>query len=133
MREIKILLNDAAEVVMPALHDFDVKSFSIKNKTLILLLKDRDMEFSVQFLGVEQMVMGGFKEQNIILDLLLLTHTNCSAEELRLSSQRLGLKFDLDSETMHKYKNGDLIYSIFYPSVGLDLQVLSKEVHIYQM
>ncbi|MDV5392153.1 hypothetical protein [Shewanella xiamenensis] len=31
MTKIQILLNDAAEVVMPALHDFDVKSFSIKN------------------------------------------------------------------------------------------------------
>ncbi|MFB2683241.1 hypothetical protein [Shewanella mangrovisoli] len=133
MTKIQILLNDAAEVVMPALHDFDVKSFSIKNETLTLFLKERDRAFSVQFIGVEQVVMGGFKEQNIILDLLLLTHTNCSAQELRLSSKRLGLKFHLDSETMHKYKNGDLIYAILYPSVGLDLQVLSKEVHIYQI
>ncbi|QDZ91783.1 hypothetical protein D0436_15680 [Shewanella decolorationis] len=132
MTEIQIVLNDAAEVVMPALHDFDVKSLKIIDKSLILLLKDRDKEFVVKFVGVEQMVVCGFCQQNIILDLLLLSHKNCSVEELIQSSQRLGLKCDLDSETMHKYKNGDLVYSILYSSVGLDLQVLSKEVHVYQ-
>lgn len=132
MTEIQILLNDAAEVVMPALHDFDVRSISIKDETLILLLKERDKEFIVKFIGLTQVVMGGFREQNIILDLLLLNHTNCPVEELIQSSKRLGLKCDLDSETIHKYKNGDLVYSVLYPSVGLDLQVLSKEVHVYQ-
>lgn len=132
MNEVQILLNDAAEVVIPALHDFDVRSFSIKDETLILFLKERDKEFVVKFVGVKQMVMGGFREQNIILDLLLLNHTNCPVEELIQSSKRLGLKCDLDSETMYKYKNGDLVYAILYPSVGLDLQVLSKEVHVYR-
>lgn len=132
MAEIKIVLNDAAEVVTPALHDFDVKSLKIIKKNLHLFLSERDKEFVVKFVEVEQIVMDGFHEQNIILDLLLLSSTNCSMEELIRSQQHLGLKCDLNSEIMHKYKNGDLIYSILYPSVGLDLQVLSKEVHVYQ-
>ncbi|QNV04264.1 hypothetical protein [Shewanella algae] len=132
MNEIKVMLNDAAEVVAPSLHDFDVKSLRIFKKNLFLHLSDRDKEFVVNFVEVEQMVMGGFCEQNTILDLLLLSCENCSVEELIQSPQRLGLKCELNGEVMHKYKNGDLIYSILYPSVGLDLQVLSKEVHLYQ-
>lgn len=132
MTEVQIVLNDAAEVMKPHVHDCSVISLKVENKSLTLSLKERDNELEVTFTEVEQLFMTGFCGQNIILDLLLLNHQNCPAEELLKSSQRLGLSCDLDTETLDKYQRGELTYSILYPSIGLHLQVLSKEVRIFQ-
>ncbi|QSX29817.1 hypothetical protein JYB88_16785 [Shewanella cyperi] len=132
MTEIQIVLNDAAEVVVPPLHDAEVISLKVEDESVTLSLKERGDKFVVNFVGVEQLFMTRFCGQNVILDLLLLNHTNCPAEDLIKSSQRLGLKCDLDTETMGRYENGELIYSILYPSAGLHLQVLSREVRVYQ-